>query len=84
MTASPYPPRREGPPVTNGERADDAEACLLLERGAAATLPDIVDLVTNLLHLAYLRNLSNSDAILHAAQMRFIDELDQEDRKDGP
>lgn len=63
---------------SNAERADDALACLLLEKTVEPTEQHIVELVTNLLHLAFARNLSDAERILHAAQMAFIDQIDEE------
>lgn len=75
---SPFPSPLGQPVMTNREHADCADLALFATDGMV-TLATISRLLTDLLHLAYARNLGDTDRLLTEAQMRFIDELDAED-----
>lgn len=52
-----------------------------LPPGLPMTNEFITKLICALLHLAYRGNLADADVILHDAQMRFIAEIDDEERR---
>lgn len=76
----PWPPGRERQRAPNPARAARALAALELAQYAQPTLSDVADLVTDLLHLAHNAGLGEAEPLLYAAQMRFVDELDEERR----